>query len=73
MIFSLFRVKYVPVHTGFNLNRAWIVQDKLLSKGVKANIEVESCENSELCEGKTSYSVCVPGKKADEAKKICEQ
>lgn len=73
MIFSLFRVKYVPIHTGFDINRAWIVQDVLLTKGVKANIEVEPCEKVEICEGKASYSVCVPGKKADEAKKICQQ
>lgn len=73
MIFSLFRVKYVPIHTGFDINRAWVVQDTLLANGIKANIEVEPCDKIEICQGKLSYSVCVPGKKANEAKKIYQQ
>ena len=72
MVFSLFRVKYVPVHTAFHVNRAWIVQDRLLANGIEAHIERESCLRSESCKGGESYSVCVPGNRADKAKKLID-
>lgn len=74
MVFSLFRVKYVPVYTVPNVNLAWIMQDYLLANGITANIEVEVCESGEkLCSSMPSYSVCVPGSKADVAKKLADK
>jgi len=73
MLFSLFRITYVPVYTVFNINFAWIAQDRLLTNGIKANIETEPCTHADLCEGKESYSVCVSGRKATQAKALLEQ
>ena len=73
MAFSLFRVKYVPVYTAFDVNRAWIVQEKLLCNGIKASIEVESCTQADLCASKASFSVCVPGNKANKAKELLDK
>jgi hypothetical protein len=72
MIFSLFRIKYVPVYTAFNANLAWIVQDHLLANDIKAIIEVEQCikEKSHTCD--RSYSICVPGNRAKQAKELAD-
>ncbi|AKM78292.1 MAG: hypothetical protein UY31_C0073G0010 [Candidatus Wolfebacteria bacterium GW2011_GWE1_48_7] len=73
MAFSLFRVKYVPIYTVSNANLAWIMQDYLLGNGISANIEVEPCESGKrICNALPAYSVCVPGSRADEAKRLAD-
>lgn len=74
MAFSLFRVKYVPIYTASNVNLAWIMQDYLLASGIAANIEVSSCTPEErVCNALPSWSVLVPGDKAEQAKELAAQ
>lgn len=72
MVFSLFRVKNIPIYTASNVNLAWIMQDYLQANGIDAIIEVASCERDD-CKTLPSYSVLVSGKKADVAKNLAEQ
>lgn len=74
MAFSLFRVKYVPIYTVPNVNLAWIMQDYLQAHRIEATIEVEPCEtNDTQCQTLPSYSVCVPGNKAEVAKDLADK
>lgn len=74
MAFSLFRVKYVPVYTVANVNLAWIMQDYLQAHRIDATIEVDPCEaNNAQCQALPSYSVCVPGNKAELAKELADK